>query len=91
MKYLIILALALTSCLSPLQREIRSSDNSLVEFLYIDNDHILAKAKRAVWLSAGFHGDTISLNPGECVLLNLPDDEFNVEIGSGNVTLEFTF
>ena len=90
MKYLIILALALTSCLSPLEREIKQSGNPLVEFQYLDNGHILAKARRAVWF-AEYQGDTILLNKGDSLLLYLPDDEYNVSFGAGNYTIEKTF
>lgn len=68
-----------------LKKEIMENNkNVYLKFEYQDKQHILATAKIAVWLTNGYKGDTILLNPGEKVLLTLPDDEYSVSVGNGN-------
>ena len=38
----------------------------------------------AIWLAAGYPGDTVLLNTHDDIILNIPDDEFNISVGNGN-------
>jgi hypothetical protein len=90
MKYFLLLLAGLMSCLSPLEKEIKAVDNPLVEFTYLDDAHMLLTAKRAVWFAA-WERDTLVLNPGEAVILIVPDDEYTVSVGDSTETFEITF
>jgi len=71
---------------SPLKREVlrNNRDNEYLIFEYIDEYRIRATALKAIWLTVGYPGDTILLNTHDDIILNVPDDEFNVSVGNGN-------
>ena len=88
---LILIQLALSSCGHKLQQLIDVQNNQdYCHFEYVDQKHIKATAKMAIWLSNG--ADTVLLNPREFILLKLPDDEYNVSVGNGDDdVMSFTF
>jgi len=89
--YFILACCFIMSCATPLQRELRKHNgNSYVHFEYLNEKEIRVQALQAIWLTAGYPGDTIILNPKETQKLNVPDDEMNITIGNGVIMITFT-
>lgn len=88
---IILQGISLSSCGNKLHQLIDAQNNQdYCHFEYVDMRHIKATAKMAIWLSDG--SDTVLLNPKEFILLELPDDEYNVSVGNGNDdVMSFTF